>query len=178
MNRLRQVWVWITRIKHCRGFGIQSPTDYRFERYVINEQWPYYNYDTMGKGDGWLQKKLGRLYFRVANYRQPATVITLVGAEEYIKAACPKAEILTRKATTIEQIKIDLAIVPIQTEYQQLFRWCDDNSIVIFENIYQQPALWHCIEYDQRTSVTFDLYYCGIVFFNKQQSKNNYIINF
>jgi len=31
---------------------------------------------------------------------------------------------------------------------------------------------------DKRTGVTFDLYYCGIVFFNKKRFKQNYIVNF
>ena len=57
MNR----WlVWLSRIHHCRGFGIQSPTDYAFVRYVVNEHWPYYAYDQL-TADSWLNKKLGRL---------------------------------------------------------------------------------------------------------------------
>jgi len=178
MNIVRQAWVWMRRIGHCRGFGIQSPTDYRFERYVINEHWPYYAYEKMGAKDRKLRRKLGKLYFRLANQLQPQTIIDLVGAEEYLRAACAKAEILTRQDTVSERTRIDLAIVPIQTEYQQLFNLCTQHSVVVFENIYQQPALWHCIEYDIRTTATFDLYYCGIVFFDKRRSPNNYIINF
>ena len=33
---------WLRRIKYCRGFGVQSPSAYRFIRYVINEHYPYY----------------------------------------------------------------------------------------------------------------------------------------
>ena len=36
MQRLRHAFVWLMRIGHCRGFGVQSPTDYWLVRYVIN----------------------------------------------------------------------------------------------------------------------------------------------
>ena len=160
------------------GFGIQSPTDYRFVRYVVNEQWPYYAYSTMGQQDDWLRRKLGRLYFRIANYLQPSQIIDMVGAQEYLHTACPKAIIPSRSTSLGELTKIELAIVPIQSEYQQLFSWCDENSVVIFENIFQQPELWHCLQHHPQTTVTFDLYYCGIVFFDKSRSPHNYIINF
>ena len=45
MNRARRILTWIRRIRHCRGFGIQSPTDYRFVRNVINENYPYHAYE-------------------------------------------------------------------------------------------------------------------------------------
>jgi hypothetical protein len=34
------------------------------------------------------------------------------------------------------------------------------------------------VERDVRTGVTFDLYYCGIVFFDKKRHKMNYKVNF
>ena len=38
-------------------------------------------------------------------------------------------------------------------------------------------ALWQKLLNDNRTGITFDLYYCGIVFFDKRY-KQNYIVNF
>lgn len=160
------------------GFGIQSPTDYRFVRTVINEHWPYYAYETMGIDDDWKARKLGRLYFRLANYVQPGLIIDMVGAEEYLHTACPRAVILERGAQLSDNTPIELAIVPIQSEYLHLFSLCNEQSVVVFENIYQQPELWHCIQHDQRSTVTFDLYYCGIVIFDKSRSPKNYVINF
>lgn len=172
MNRIRQAWVWLTRIGHCRGFGIQSPSDYKFVRDVINEQAPYYAYEELGTGESWEQRKLGQLYLRLANHLQPKTIIDTVGVGDWLMAGCNKAEI-------VEQAdNFDLAIVPIQTEFQQLFEQCGKNSVVVFQNIWQQPALWHCIEYYHKTVVTFDLYYCGIVFFDDNRSPQNYIVNF
>ena len=181
MNRLQQSLVWLRRVWHCRGFGIQSPTDYRFVRYVINEHWPYYCYEQLGKNDNCTSKKLGRLYFRLANHLQPTTIIDKVGAGEYLKAGCSKARIIDHTQGLADigpDQTIDLALVPIQTEFQRLFSSCNEKSVVVFENIYKHPSLWHCIEYDRRTTVTFDLYYCGIVIFDKSRSPANYIVNF
>ena len=33
MNLLTRLFVWLSRLHHCRGFGIQSPTDYWLVRY-------------------------------------------------------------------------------------------------------------------------------------------------
>ena len=35
------LWVFLKRLRHCAGFGVQSPTDYAFVREVIYERWPY-----------------------------------------------------------------------------------------------------------------------------------------
>ena len=63
---IRRWLVWLSRIHRVWGFGIQSPTDYAFVRYVVNEHWPYYAYEELTDKD-WLTEKLGRLYFRLAN---------------------------------------------------------------------------------------------------------------
>ena len=46
---LKRAWRWLRRIKYCRGFGVQSPTDYRFVRGVINEHAPYYLYEDLAR---------------------------------------------------------------------------------------------------------------------------------
>lgn len=172
MNTVRQAWAWISRLGHYRGFGIQSPTDYRFVRYVINERAPYYAYEELGKNEPRTRRKLGKLYFRLANELQPAVIMDQVGMGKWLAAGCRKADVVNDAET------FDLAVVPIQTEFQQLFEKCHEHSVVVFQDIWQQQPLWHCIEYDLRTTITFDLYYCGIVFFDKSRAKQNYIINF
>ena len=94
MNRLQQAWVWLRRIGHCRGFGIQSPTDYRFVRYVVNEGWPYYAYAEVGKDDDRDRRKLGQLCFRLANFVQPQAVNDLLGLADYLSAGCRKAYLI------------------------------------------------------------------------------------
>jgi len=172
MNRIQQALVWLGRIGHCRGFGIQSPTDYRFVRYVINERWPYHVYSELPTDDDWLTRKLGKLYLRIANFRQPTEIIDGVGMAPYLLAGCKKAKIVD------DTTAVQLALVPIECDYQSILDRCNEQSVVIFQNIHRSMPLWHCIEYDQRVRVTFDLYYCGIAVFDSKRSRQNYIVNF
>lgn len=71
---LKSSWIWLKRCTHCCGFGVQSPSAYRFIRYVINEHYPYYAYEELKEHMNMLSKhqhKLGRLFFRLANFWQP-----------------------------------------------------------------------------------------------------------
>ena len=145
--------VWLSRIHCCRGFGIQSPTDYAFVRYVVNEHWPYYAYDVLHEDD-WLREKLGRLYMRLANWRQP-TVILSDDYLQWFHAGCHQSD-------------ITLPLLP----------HCDQQTVLVIEDICRNRSLWQQIASDPRTGTTFDLYYCGIVFFDTKRYKHNYKINF
>ena len=172
MNQLTHCFVWLSRAHRCRGFGIQSPTDYSFVRYVINEHWPYYAYEQLHSGD-WLTRKLGRLYFRLANWRQPAVMLQ-DEYQCYWQAGCRSTAFSTRLD------KVELARVAIHDSagWEQLVSKCDEQSVIVVEHIWQDWQRWHAIQTDPRTSITFDLYYCGIVFFDKTRFKQNYKINF
>ena len=169
---LRRAYVWLRRIGHCRGFGIQSPTDYRFVRQVINEHWPYYAYEELGCYDDWLHRKLGRLCFRLANERQPQTIVSWAGYHDYLQAGCRKAWLVE------EACHVDMAVVSIKTDYKRLFQECNDQSLVVFMDIWQYPEYWRCIIHDEQVTLSFDLYYCGIVMFYPKRNKQHYIINF
>lgn len=173
MNRLKGLLVWIRRIGHCRGFGIQSPADYWLVRYVINEHWPYYAYERLGQGGHWLRTKIGRLCLRLANERQPDVIIDKVGLGEYLSAGCAKAKIVGQPAGQIE-----LAVVPMDHDAVSLLELCNEQSVVLFHDIYRQKALWQTIEHDERVVVTYDLYYCGIALFDTRQSRKRYKVNF
>ena len=172
MNRVKSFLVWLRRIGHCRGFGIQSPADYWFVRYVINEHWPYYRYAELGRDDDWLTSKLGRLYFRLANWRQPTTVMS-DGYQEYLRAGCGKAEF----GRSTEMIRLTL-----DDDYRERLKTicskANEQTVLIVEGLWKDKAFWREITSDERTGVTFDLYYCGIVLFDKKRTKKNYIINF
>lgn len=175
MNRLKAAWVWISRIGCCRGFGIQSPTDYAFVRYVVNEHWPYYAYATL-KADDWLTQKKGRLMFRLANWRQPR-LMAADKWQQWWQAGCRKTVFLP----SIDDIRrVELAYIDIaDTEaWQSVADRCNEQSVVVVDNIWQAPQRWHDIMEDSRTATTFDLYYCGIVFFDKQRYGRHYKINF
>jgi len=175
MKRLRYIIVWLSRIGHCRGFGIQSPTDYEFERYVVNEHWSYYQYDSLGQGDDWLTRKLGLLCFRMANWLQPKVIVSN-GYQSYLQAGC-KTATLKEDADYAE-----LMFLKLEGDYRSrlanIYNKVNGKSVLILEGIRRDKALWQEVVSDERTGVTFDLYYCGIVMFDLKRHKQNYIINF
>lgn len=172
LQRFRHVFVWLNRIGHCRGLGIQSPTDYWMVCYVINEHWPYYQYEKLGDDDDWLTRKLGFLYFRIANWLQP-NVIESDGFRQYLQAGCRKAKF----GDSTELIRLSLED-DWRSRLVTIYNKVEDNTVLIVEGIRQNRTSWEEIVTDERTRVTFDLYYCGIVLFDKKRHKKNYIINF
>ncbi len=169
---LKRAFVWLSRLHHTRGFGIQSPTDYAFVRYVVNEHWPYYAYDTL-TDDDWLTQKLGRLYFRMANWRQPARMV----ADRYQKwwqAGCRKTQFVEHT----EQVELARVDVAERQQWQEVISHSNSQSVLVIDGIHSDTTAWHDIMDNPRVGTTFDLYYCGIVFFDTQRYKHHYIINF
>ncbi len=183
-NRLKAAWVWLSRMKHCRGFGIQSPWAYRFVRYVVNEHAPYYAYKRLKdkKPSDWLTTKRGRLLLRLANYWQPEEVYGSLpmeaAAKDYLMAGCRKANF--RNNMTGKPTGRWMAFVKTD-DYELLASYADEQAMMVVTDIgssKEAKLLWQHIEDDPRATATFDLYWCGIVFFDPKRIKQNYIVNF
>lgn len=172
-----QAIVWLRRIRHCRGFGIQSPTDYSFVRDVVNEQRPYYAYGEVGLSDDWLRSKLGRLYLRLANYVQPDVIADLIGYTDYLSAGCRKAAITHSLSSNFGN---DPALVVERADdvSPALLLHCGEKTVLVVEDIGTHRWQWQKVEQWPTATVTFDLYYCGIATFNLQRAKQHYIVNF
>lgn len=187
MYKLKRMIVWLRRMRHSRGFGVQSPSDYRFVRYVVNEHWPYYAYDELKKKARDVDQqtqKLCRLYFRMANWLQPQVVVDYRPATSayalYMHAGCHKVRVTSDVDGTVQ-----LCRMSIDGDYENFFlqvvAHADNHTVLIVEGIKRNreaKAFWEQVKQDERTGVTFDLYYCGIVFFNKLRYKQHYIVNF
>ncbi len=177
MSRAHSILVWLHRLFHSRGFGIQSPTDYAFVRYVINEHWPYYAYETL-TDDDWLTQKLGHLYLRLANWRQP-TVMVADRYQPYWQAGCRSLQFVDSMQQVVERVgRVELARIDADTDMEQLLSSCDKQSVVVLEDICRHRQWWEKVLQDERVGTTFDLYYCGILFFDNNRFKHHYKINF
>ncbi len=197
---LRYLPIWLRRITHCRGFGIQSPWAYRFVRYVVNEHYPYYAYSELKElldRTEPVQRKLSRLYFRIANYRQADHVIDYMSPcsayDIMMKRGCRKTAICHLESGCVKQQiadilddgEIDMLRMSLKGNYESFYdltvQYAGSSSLFILEGIYSTAdalSFWQRVVNDVRCSVTFDLYYCGVVFFDKKFFKTNYIINF
>ena len=94
--------------------------------------------------------------------------------QPYWQAGCRKLRFLPDIA------KVELGRVGIDDHkgYEALLTKCDEQSVVVVENISRNWARWHEMERDTRCGTTFDLYYCGIIFYDLGRAKHNYRINF
>lgn len=193
MYRLQRIIVWIMRMHCCRGFGIQSPSDYAFVRYVVNEHYPYYSYSDLKSllpdvGDR--ARKLYCLYFRIANFLQPDVIVGYSADEAlkaYLHAGCKRVVIMNdsdESAYLHGRTALFVASLCDAGFEQMVSRTLDvasERSILVVEGIHRSneaKARWRAIQADERAGVTFDLYYAGIVFFDRKRHKQSYKINF
>ena len=185
---------WLRRIKYCRGFGVQSPSAYRFIRYVINEHYPYYAYDELRKElprlDSLTRKRM-ELYFRISNYRQASLWLDYSRRDDtiatYVGRGCNATRVrnIADSQQPVSRDKIEvLRICPIagcESVLAAALKQADDHTLFIIEDIgYNDTAkrMWQKLLESDLTSVSYDLYYLGIAFFDRNRYKNNYIVNF
>lgn len=185
---------WLRRIKYCRGFGVQSPSAYRFIRYVINEHYPYYAYDELRKElprlDSLTRKRM-ELYFRIANYRQASLWLDYSRRDDtiaiYVGRGCNATRVRniadSQQPVSGDKIEV-LRICPIagcESVLAAALKQADDHTLFIIEDIgYNDTAkrMWQKLLESDLTSVSYDLYYLGIAFFDRKRYKANYVVNF
>lgn len=193
--------VWLRRAQYSRGFGVQSPWAYKFIRYVVNEHYPYYKYAQLKQqvyGINKRVRKLCRLYFRIANFQQPHSFIdylpfsscykiyTLAGAKKTLY------QLISQDTTPESYTRIlaevgdnSIVRVSLRGNYREFIDKAIDllpsTSVLILEHIKcnkETEAYWKSLVADDRTGITFDLYYCGLIFLDKTMIKQDYIVNF
>lgn len=208
MSRLKMMAVWLSRINHCRGFGVQSPSAYAFIRYVVNEHYPYYAYEDLRKQHADVSDvrlKLCKLYLRLANYAQAAQWLWCGepgdAERSYVNSGCshtrqsvadtdsalptpdaaqPTIAVIPLSAPDATRRTLALRFVETADEARRLSEAPHSKTMLVVEGIgHDAPAadIWRQLTADSRVSVTFDLYYCGIAFFDSRY-KQDYIVNF
>lgn len=186
--------VFMRRFTHSRGFGIQSPSAYRFDREVINAHHPYHAYADLQHAfpnEDRLTLKLARLYFRIAHAVQARLWALCTHRNDvyraYIEAGC-HTTIFVDGDKVGQMDKLEAADVLVMTMEDDRWAMCEafvssahERSMLIVEGIYASKKAkmrWNELVNDERTGVAFDLYDCGIIFFDYTKSKQLYIINF
>lgn len=198
---IKRFVVWLRRVRYSRGFGVQSPWAYRFIRYVVNEHYPYYKYEHLAEqvyGIDKTTRKLCKFYFRLANYQQTHTFVDCYPTSScykiYVDAGCQKANYhrITEATSEEELIRLfsnigeySMLRVPLAANYRTVvdkaLDYFPSSSVLIIENIKhnkETQKYWSELISDSRTGVSFDLYYCGVLFLNNDMVKQSYIVNF
>jgi len=188
MNRIVYYIRYLLRIRHSWGFGVQSPAAYHFVRHVICQTSPYYAYEHLRNGNkkagaDFMKCKKSMLYFRVSNYAQPKICVNLLNDyDDAIKYGCNKVKFCNDISS---QDTVDLFLGDISSldtcDIDQLMLKVQRKSVFVIEDIHRDKEsleLWRKLISCSKVSLSFDLYYLGIIFFDSTQTKDNYIVNF
>lgn len=170
-----RLFIFLKRIRHCAGFGVQSPTDYAFVREVIYEKWPYALYAELEAkyyGTDSFLLKLSQLLLRVSNHAQ-ASRIGVIGnlppvMEAHLTAGCKKSEIVMVKGQKSKNKGQETETLDLSPSSLDTF------PFLIATELNEQ---WH--EYiSQEHIISYDLYYLGIAFYDEKRYTESHIINF
>lgn len=200
-GRISRTLVWLRRIGHCRGFGVQSPWAYSFVRYVISEHYPYYAYARLRRkhpGVSIDSRRKGEFILRLANFAQPLAVVCvgLSGQsaallKSYSWAGCRKRVFLqfpsvgeylqwsaSRQAAAAPVI---LCAEASADGIDDMFATLHSGDFLFLNAISASPrakTAWRKVAEELPGVVSFDMYYCGVAYFDDKRYKQNYIINF
>ncbi len=175
----------MNRFPQSRGFGVQSPSAYSFIRYVINEHDSYYAYEDLElqltKLTRW-EHKMGRLFLRLANYWQPVsycsnnTVYT-----PYIHAGCCKSVLQKVVNGDRQLVIIDWGKDSQADFWNEMLSRCTKQTLLVVIGIHAGNRYfdsWKRLQESKLTGITYDLYHCGIVFFDRDIYKQHYKVFF
>lgn len=192
MNSIKRYLIWLRRMSHSRGFGVQSPSAYRFIRYVISEHYPYYAYGDLRReypALDWLTRKRMELYFRLANFCRMEQMVDYAAdsclLSDYVQHGCRRTRVLNVYNGVLDALHMRLVrICPLDGCEDFLEIALADSaqtSVFVVEDICTNPVasrMWQRLVESEKVSVSYDLYYCGIAFFDTDRHKTNYIVNF
>jgi len=184
---------------YSKGFGVQSPFAYSFITEVVNQNSLFYNYCELDKlygSNGNIKSRLARLYFRLSNYCQPNVVAEYCTSTDSFNKAFHFAHggidfkwldsTVTGNTNNVENLgNVDIFRIVLNNCFRDVFDRSllrvTLKSVFILEGINnnnETKAFWNEVIENNNAVITFDLYYVGIVFFDKNYYKQNYVVNF
>lgn len=192
MKSIKRYLIWLRRMSHSRGFGVQSPSAYRFIRYVVSEHYPYYAYDdlrTKYPTLDWLTRKRMELYFRLANFRRAEMLVDYSTDSkllaDYVARGCNRTTTINALQNIADNVPMGFVRISAtdgcEVFLKKALAKSEPSSVFIVEDICTNDAahrMWQTLLGSEKVSVSYDLYYCGIAFFDTDRYKTNYIVNF
>ena len=181
---------WCRRIRHRKGYGVHSPSDYFLITSVIYENLPFYAFKELHDlpMKRVYREKVDKLIFRLANHFQPSIWVNddpdNQATEKYIHAACPHAiqmsiDEIIASGKTPELVHIGSS--DYEKHFNQLLPLVGNSTLFIIgtpDENKEKSEWWKQVIADKRTGVTFDLFDVGLVFFDKKRFKEHRIVNF
>lgn len=158
-------FLFIKRIRHCAGFGVQSPNDYCFVRNVIYERLPYYGYAELSQEQSSRARWIARLLLRIANHAQASQIV-------YWGDVIPD---IYAKAINIGCGKTNVTVVD---EDGAIERFASNNGTwFVMPAIYKENKdVWEKLKAMDHI-IAYDLYHIGIAYVDMKRWSETHIIN-
>ncbi len=181
---LKSGFIRLRRMPRTRGFGVQSPSAYRFLRDVVSSKGRYAVAD-MPTGTNEASERnrlrLFQFYARVANFTQ---------AKHWFVSEKLASDILRVnvcagcRAAVVSPVLDDSGVYVVDiTEahiIEEILNQASASSILMIEGIHRSAIArenWQQIMADKRIGVCFDLYEAGVVCFDLKKFKTDYRVN-
>lgn len=175
MRKIGNIWVWLRRFRHRRGYGVHSPFAFRFLQDVVYEKSPYYAYceldSHLARSQRLRQRRGLRLLFRLSNYAQPTRLFLPQGSALeglYLQEGCRNA-CLCQQATGKKR-----TLCYLKRPDENVLSVLDKDSVLVIDDLHRHRQWFQ----DLKAVVKFDLYDLGIAFFNPKYNEKYYIVNF
>lgn len=186
---------WLNRLRHNRGYGVQSPAAFHFLMHVLREgRLKYYAYpqiNSIAKKDDRHSAAHCRRLFRIANHLHPQQIMSIYDRKEYtpeiLSIACNNAEHfctheIDRFAECIAgKSTIDMLYIGNTSHYAEALNMAlphtNKYSVIIVDGIRrtrQKRQWWKQIIADGKIIISMDMYNTGLLFFNAEYKKQHY----
>ncbi|MBL6662841.1 MAG: hypothetical protein ISP71_01950 [Flavobacteriales bacterium] len=193
-------YIFISKTKH----GVHSPFVYDLVTNVLNDKSQRQEYAKIRNLNTFtINSKHLKLIYRIINHYKSENILELGHSEHLnktilshiqLKANMFYCNIKTNEISEINtQNKIqsqsfDFAIYNMQNKeeltlnkFMSHLKYFHNNSVVVINHIHQSKKmedLWRKIKTQKEVTISIDLFFIGLVFFRKEQVKENFIIRF
>lgn len=196
---VRRTVAWLRRFNHRCGYGIHSPFAFQLVTQVIYERGTFLAYAPLAgrRGDAVLLEKDDRLLLRLANDRQPRTLI-VVGprtdcSRRYLHAGCRTARLAQIHEPAPDALKrgleawggADLIYLDAGAAWPGLVSaalpYATPRTLIIIHGIRATRPLrraWKELLRDPRVRVSFDVQRFGLLFFDPRRAKQHYVVSY
>lgn len=187
---------WIYRLRHNRGYGVQSPAAFYMVTHVLREsRHRYYCYshlDSLAKKNKDYSAIHCRRLFRLANAIHPCNIIAVADkrrtVEYTLSSAVPSAQCTVidnagqmktylSKGGGIGLLHIGYPCDDYASILEQVLQHTTSHSVIIIEGIRRNNIIldwWNKIIAHPSVTVSMDWYNTGILFFNTEYRKQHY----
>ncbi len=193
IERGRRAIAWLRRLPRTKGFGVQSPTDYRFCTQTLRAAVPALLSQQHAKGGE--EYQWHRLAYVIAAAWRPAVFVNLTACEElnatvlmaHNRCVVGAEKALVAQATLVAVDAADLGAAGAQQgvgpdgNIAALLDAMAVDACLIVRHIRRNTACrtaWRTLCRHKRAVITFDLYSFGIVQTYARRYRQHYNINF